>query len=352
MSARRKYAWEMTASALRHGDAAGAGITRRRRGRGFSFLAPDGKPLNGRDGATRRRIAALAIPPAWTDVWIAPDARSHLQATGRDQRGRKQYLYHPAFRVARDRAKFARLREFGDALPALRARARRDLAGRGFKKERVIAAIVRLLDLTFARVGNEEYRKANGSFGLTTLENRHARVVGDLLRLSFRGKSGVAQELVVDDAEIARVVRGCQELPGQALFRYREDAADGGKLGTLDSADVNAWIREVSANPHLTAKDFRTWHATELAWNLLAARPRPRDPAARRRRVDEVIAEVARRLGNTRVVTRRYYVHSGVLRDYERGGLRWRGNAKGRRLGRSRRGLRASETALLDWLAR
>jgi DNA topoisomerase I len=337
----RKFSWETTASELRHGDASRPGIGRRRRGRGFSYRRADGKALG--DTATRRRITALAIPPAWTDVWIAPDERSHLQATGRDQRGRKQYLYHPAFRAARDRAKFARLREFGDALPALRARARRDLAGRGFRRERVVAAIVRLLDLTFARVGNEEYRRANGSFGLTTLENRHARVVGDLLRLSFRGKSGVVQELDVADAEIARVVRGCQELPGQALFRYR--GADG-ELATLDSADVNAWIREVSGNPRLTAKDFRTWHATELAWHLLSARPRPRDREARRRRVDEVLAEVARRLGNTRVVTRRYYVHSGLLRDYERGDLRF-----ARRAVRPRRGLRAAETSLLGWLA-
>jgi len=286
------------------------GIRRLRRGEGFAYRRADGAPL--RDKGELTRIRQLAIPPAYEQVWICPLPHGHLQATGRDARGRKQYRYHAKWRTARDETKFDRVQAFGAALPRIRARVKRDLAltvGERVLRETVIAAIVRLLDATLVRVGNDEYARSNGSFGLTTLRNRHAAVQGHALKLRFRGKSGVAHEVALQDRRVARVVKRCQSLPGQALFQYLDDA---GEAHTVGSADVNDYLREASGG-EFTAKDFRTWHGSVLAlqlWRALdpadAAKP---TPAGTKR----LLAEVAARLGNTVAVCRKAYVHPRVL---------------------------------------
>ncbi len=238
---------------LRYVTDDGPGIRRRRRGKGFSYLDVDGRPL--RDAETLQRLRSLAIPPAWTDVWICPNPRGHLQATGRDARGRKQYRYHPHWREVRDATKFNRMLEFGEALPALRRRIRRDLARAGMPREKVLATVVRLLETTCIRVGNDEYLKSNGTFGLTTLRNHHVDVRGERLFFRLRAKGGKRQEAVLSDRSIAKVVRECQDIPGYELFQYRD--ADGAPQ-PIDSADVNDYLRTVTAN-NFTAKDFRTW---------------------------------------------------------------------------------------------
>jgi DNA topoisomerase I len=286
------------------------GITRRRSGKGFSYRRPDGTPLA--DAATRQRIRALAIPPAYSQVWICTRANGHLQATGRDARGRKQYRYHPDWHLAQDAGKYARLQEFAGVLPRIRAAVRRDLALAGpLQRDCVLAAVVRLLDTTLARVGNDVYARENGSYGLTTLRARHAQVRGSAVRLRFKGKSGVEHAVALDDARVARVVRRCQELPGQELFQYLDDA---GERHVIDSDGVNAYLRRVSGGD-FTAKDFRTWHASVHALTL--ARTRPCVPgssmAARRTAAKAVLAEVAARLGNTVAVCRKAYVHPAVL---------------------------------------
>ena len=317
------------------------GLERRRRGRSFEYRDPQGAAID--DDATLARIRALAIPPAWREVWICIDDRGHAQATGRDARGRKQYRYHPDFIASRDRSKFDRLEAFGRALPRVRRRVAAALAGSELSRERVLAGVVALLDRTFARVGNREYRDANRSFGLTTLENRHARVSADRLRLRYRGKSGVFQEIEVADARLARLVRRCQSLPGQKLFEYEDEK---GEVASVGSADVNAWLRE-SAGSELSAKDFRTWHGSRLALAELVARPAPRSRAAARRAVNEVVAAVAVRLGNTAAVTRRHYVHPEIVSEFESGALARR---TGLRRPKPVRRLAADEARLLAWL--
>ncbi len=290
---------------LRYVSDAASGLRRRRHGKGFRYLRPDGSPL--RDEADLARIRSLAIPPAWRDVWVCPRPDGHLQATGYDARGRKQYRYHPAWRPARDQVKFAHLAEFGAALPALRARADADLALPGMPRRRVLAAVVRLLDVTLIRVGNEEYARANGSFGLTTLRSRHAAVEGAALRFRFKGKSGVSHDITLRDRRLAGLIRRCQELPGQELFQYIED----GEARPVDSADVNAYLREASG-VDATAKDFRTWGGSVLALKVFRARGPEEGKAA----VAAVIAEVARALRNTPAVCRRCYVHPAVTEAY------------------------------------
>ena len=290
------------------------GISRLKRGGGFVYRDARGRKLT--DDAELRRIRSLAIPPAYTDVWICEQANGHLQATGFDARGRKQYRYHPRWRQQREARKFDRLIEFGSALPRIRARVARDLAsvdGPGVMRAHVLATIVRLLDTTLARVGNDEYARENRSFGLTTLRNRHADVQGSRLRLRFRGKSGVLHDVVVDDRPVARVVRLCRSLPGEDLFQYVDEA---GTLRAVASAHVNDYLRE-AAGIELSAKDFRTWHASVSAFDLarreLAGNSSTAGSSTRRGRVQRVLGEVAARLGNTVAVCRKAYVHPCVL---------------------------------------
>jgi DNA topoisomerase-1 len=284
------------------------GIRRLRKGEGFAYRTPEGRAV--RDKATLERIRKLAVPPAYEDVWICPDPRGHLQATGRDARGRKQYRYHPQWRVARDADKFERMLEFGAVLPRIRKRVESDLAARVGdrpRRETVLATLVRLLDTTLVRVGNDEYARTNGSYGLTTLRNRHAAVEGSTLRLRFRGKSGVLHEVTLEDPRVARVVRRCQAMPGQDLFTYEDED---GTTRSVGSADVNDYIRETSG-AGFTAKDFRTWHGTVHALALWAEQMAAE--AASRLSANQVLAEVARRLGNTVAVCRKAYVHPRVL---------------------------------------
>jgi DNA topoisomerase-1 len=300
---------------LRYATEEQPGIRRRRSGRGFAYLDRDGAPV--RDAGELRRIKRLAIPPAWTDVWISPTPLGHIQATGRDARGRKQYRYHERWREVRDEAKYDRLIDFAKALPRIRERLDADLARPGIPRERVLATAVRILEETFMRVGNVEYARANGSFGLTTLRARHVDVDGARIVFRFRGKSGKDHEVDVRDRRLARVVARLEQLPGQELFRYRDDA---GELRTIGSDDVNEYLREVSQED-LSAKDFRTWAGTVLAARALAELGPARNERVAQKRVVQAIDVVAARLGNTRAVCRKCYVHPGVLDAYAAGAL-------------------------------
>ena len=300
---------------LRFATDARPGITRQRRGRGFSYRDADGELV--RDTGTLQRIRSLAIPPAWTDVWICPDPRGHLQATGRDARGRKQHRYHPEFREHREGAKFDRMIAFAGLLPRIRDRVDADLARRGLPREKVLAAVVRLLELTLIRVGNEEYRRLNRSFGLTTLLDRHARVDGRRVRFRFTGKSGRRHEVTLRDPRLATVVRRCQDLPGQDLFQYVDDE---GVPRDVRSDDVNAYLREISG-ADVSAKDFRTWAGTVLAYRALRALQPTDSERQARRNVVEAIRRTAEHLGNTPAVARRSYVHPRVLEAYLDGGI-------------------------------
>ena len=284
-------------------------IRRERVGKHFRYRDANGKLI--RDPDTLARIRALAIPPAWTDVLICPDANGHLQAVGRDARRRKQYRYHPAFRAKRDGAKYGRLLAFGKALAHIRASVERDLTKRGLPRDKVLAAVVKLLDRTHLRVGNAEYVKANGSFGLSTLLDRHVTFTGKSVRIKFRGKSGVKHERIISDATLAGIVRRCRDLPGQDLFQYRH----GKQPKPIGSADVNGYIRR-AAGGEFTAKDFRTWGGTVKAAKMLAATPLPETKAATDRAICGVIKAVAAELGNTPAVCRKSYVHPGVLEAF------------------------------------
>jgi DNA topoisomerase-1 len=303
------------AARLRHVNDDDPGITRRRRGERFVYDGPDGRRV--RDAETLVRIRALAIPPAWTDVWICPIPNGHIQATGRDARGRKQYRYHARWREVRDENKYDRMIEVGEALPGIRERVDNDLGRSGLPREKVLAAVVRLLELTFLRVGNEEYARLNRSFGLTTLRDRHVAIEGSRIGFRFRGKSGKVHESDIRDRRLARIVRACQDLPGQTLFQYVDDA---GERQTIGSDDVNAYLREVSGED-ITAKDFRTWAGTVLAFRALCAL----DPAASdtdaKRNLVAAIKEVAGQLGNTPAVCRKSYVHPDVIEAYLDGDL-------------------------------
>jgi DNA topoisomerase-1 len=287
-----------------------AGLARKRVGSGWAYYTPEGQRIA--DRATRKRLNSLAIPPAWTDVWICPDPAGHIQATARDARGRKQYRYHPSYREARDQSKFRRMLEFSEALPLLRERVERDLRGDDLGRAQLLATVVRLLDRTLIRVGNDEYARENRSFGLTTLRRRHVSVAGDVLRFSFRGKSGVEHSISVSEPRLARIIQRCQDLPGQEMFQYLDGA---GRRQAVTSDDVNAYLREASGRD-ITAKDFRTWGGTMLA----AVELRAMGPAASRREADRnvlrAVDAVAERLGNTRAVCRKYYVHPALLHAY------------------------------------
>jgi DNA topoisomerase I len=303
------------ATGLRHCADDRPGITRRRSGRGFAYRAPDGRPI--RDEEILARIRAIVIPPAWTEVWICPWPNGHLQATGRDARGRKQYRYHPRYRRRRDTAKFARLIAFARALPTIRRRVDGDLARPGLPREKVLAAVVRLLELTLIRVGNDEYARLNRSFGLTTLRDRHAVVDGTEVRFRFRGKSGQRQEVGLRDRRLAAVVRRCRDLPGQELFQYV--GADG-EPHDVGSDDVNRYLDDIA--PGITAKDFRTWAGTVLAFRALAALGDGQTARERQRNVAAAIRETATSLGNTAAVARQAYVHPAVVDAYLDGRIR------------------------------
>ncbi|HUP55646.1 MAG TPA: DNA topoisomerase IB [Methylomirabilota bacterium] len=292
------------------------GITRRRSGKGFAYRAADGAIV--RDREVLDRIRKLAIPPAWTDVWICPRPNGHLQASGRDARGRKQYRYHAGWHERRGTDKFDRMLAFSDVLPRIRRRCDADLATRGLSREKVLAAVVRLLELTLIRVGNDEYARLNRSFGLTTLRDRHARIEGAAVRFRFRGKSGREHEVGLRDRRLAGIVRRCQELPGQELFQYVDDT---GEVRDVASDDVNAYIREASGG-EFTAKDFRTWAGTVLAYRALRALQPGAGEGAARKNVVEAIRQTADRLGNTPAVARGSYVHPAVLDAYLAGSIR------------------------------
>jgi DNA topoisomerase-1 len=328
---------------LRHTTDADPGIRRLRRGRGFVYVGPRGRPV--RDRATLARIRSLAVPPAWEDVWICPDPRGHLQATGRDARGRKQARYHPRWREVRDAVKFDRMVAFGRALPALRARVARDVAAEDVSPRCVVATIVRLLETTLIRVGNDEYARENRSYGLTTLRDGHVAPSGRGLRLRFAGKGGKPHEVEVTDARAARVVRECRDLPGQRLFQWVDDQ---GRRHAVSSEDVNAYLREATGED-FTAKDFRTWAGTVLALQALAGAPPPKGVTATRRAINAAVDSVAERLRNTRAVCRRSYVHPAVIRACEERRL---ARAIAECSARGPRGLRREEAVALAFLVR
>lgn len=290
-----------------------AGISRKRAGKGWAFYRADGTRIADRE--ERARISSLAIPPAWVDVWICADPKGHIQATARDARGRKQYRYHSEYREARDTSKFRRMIEFSEVLPAIRGRVERDLSGPEMSRRQILAATVRLLDKTLIRVGNDEYAKENRSYGLTTLRSKHVEIDGAVLRFSFRGKSGVQNAFSVTDRRIARIVQRCQDLPGQELFQFINGD---GKRQTITSDDVNEYLRE-ACGANVSAKDFRTWGGTILgALALRATGPAPTKQQATRN-INRALDVVAERLGNTRTVCRKYYVHPALLHAYLQG---------------------------------
>jgi DNA topoisomerase-1 len=286
------------------------GIRRISRGKHFAYIAPDGSEIA--DERELARIKALAVPPAYKDVWICPIANGHLQATGRDARGRKQYRYHKRWREVRDETKYERMIAFARALPAIRRRIEQDLALPELPREKVLATVVQLLETTAIRIGNDEYAKDNGSFGLTTLRNKHAKVEGSSVRFSFRGKSGIRHAVDLRDRRLARIIRQCQDLPGQQLFEYVDDE---GVNRAIDSSDVNEYIRMISGED-FSAKDFRTWLGTVTCAALLAEQEAAETQVQRKQMLTAVIADVAKRLGNTPAVCRKCYVHPHVVDAY------------------------------------
>jgi DNA topoisomerase-1 len=326
---------------------AAAGITRRRAGKGWAYFEPDGAAI--RDPAARSRLNSLAIPPAWTDVWICPDPAGHIQATARDARGRKQYRYHASYREARDKSKFRRMLDFSDVLPRLRERIERDLRRPELDRRQVLATVIRLLDRTLIRVGNDEYARENNSFGLTTLRRRHVKVEGHSVRFSFRGKSGVEHKVSLTDRRLARIVQRCRELPGQELFQYLD--ADG-RRQSVGSDDINEHLRALTGRA-ISAKDFRTWGGTmhmAVALHELGAAQSPREAE---RNVVKALDVVAGHLGNTRAVCRKYYVHPALIAAYLAGRtvpLSPAAAPRPPRAMRSHAALRRDEIAVLQFL--
>lgn len=288
------------------------GIRRRRHGKSFRYVHEGGRAVDERDA---ERIRRLVIPPAWSEVWICRDAQGHLQATGRDARGRKQYRYHARFREARDESKYERLFDFAGALPKIRAQVEADLRGVGLTRAKVLAAVVRLLEVTLIRVGNEEYSRLNNSFGLTTLRDDHARIRGAQVQFQFRGKSGKQHTVAISDRRLAKIVKRCRDIPGEELFQYLDDQ---GQRRAVGSADVNEYLRAI-AGEDFTAKDFRTFAGTVLAAVALSAAGPARTQSAGKRAIVDAIKQASERLGNTPSVCRKCYVHPGVLELYLRG---------------------------------
>jgi DNA topoisomerase-1 len=319
------------------------GIRRRKAGKGFSFVGPNGKPVT--DKKTLARILSLAIPPAWTDVWISGDPDGHIQATGRDQRGRKQYRYHPRWSETRGEVKYSSLADFARTLPKIRARIDADLRRRELPRERVVASIVWLLDNTMIRVGNTVYARDNKSFGLTTLKTRHVEVEGSKLRFAFKGKSGKEWKLKLVDRRMAKIIRSIQELPGQHLFQYING---GGERRAVNSQDVNDYIRDATGGD-FSSKHFRTWGGTVRALALFAEIPLPDTKAGAARAMNIVIDEVARHLGNTRAVCRQCYIHPAVMESWAQGRLADE-LAAARKSRRKLKGLDDEEALVLRWL--
>ncbi|HEY3628491.1 MAG TPA: DNA topoisomerase IB [Terracidiphilus sp.] len=286
------------------------GITRKRWGKSFRYFNPDGTQV--KDATVLARIKSLVIPPAWTDVWICTSPNGHLQATGRDARKRKQSRYHPRWREVRDETKYERMKAFGEALPGIRKRVEEDLALAGLPRKKVLATIVRLLETTFIRVGNEEYAKENQSYGLTTLRDKHAEIKGATIRFKFKGKSGKQHNIDVNDRRLARIVKQCQDIPGYELFQYFDED---GSHRSVDSSDVNEYLREISGEP-FTAKDFRTWAGTVLACTLLREFEVFDSQTQAKKNVVNAVKSVAERLGNTPSVCRKCYVHPAVIESY------------------------------------
>lgn len=321
------------------------GFTRRRRGKGFSYHDTEGKLLKGKE---RERIALLVIPPAWTDVWISPWKNGHIQATGRDEAGRKQYIYHEKWRRIRDETKYNRMIAFGEALPGIREQVDRDMRLRRLCREKVLALVVHLLDATGIRVGNDEYAEEYGSFGLTTLRKRHVEVNGSRLKLEFTGKKGVKQVLEITNARAARAVRKCEELPGYELFQYIDES---GERNRVDSDDVNDYLHGI-AGDGFTAKDFRTWVGTVLAIRELARMEKSDDEKIIRQSLTEMVRTVAKELGNTPAVCRKHYIHPEVIRAFSEGEFISLSNIPANTGRNLRRWLSDEELGLLAFLKR
>ncbi|NUT76770.1 DNA topoisomerase IB [Pseudomonas sp. C1C7] len=318
---------------LRYVDDTLPGITRKKLRGKFQYFDPAGQRIT--DQQEVHRINALAVPPAYTDVWICADPRGHLQATGRDARGRKQYRYHPRWREVRDGDKYSRLRDFGLALPKLRKKLEALLAEPGFSRDKVMATVITLLDATLIRVGNTQYAKENRSYGLTTLRDRHVQINGSAIKFQFRGKSGVEHQITVKDRRLARIVKRCQEIPGQNLFQYLDED---GERHSVTSADVNAYLKTLTG-ADFTAKDYRTWAGSALALSVLRELQWQPESEAKRQ-VVEMVKDVSRQLGNTPAVCRKCYIHPAVLEGFPLGRLAELPRP------RVRKGLRAEEVAL------
>ena len=321
------------------------GIRRKRSGKGFSFVDANGKRVS--DRKTFARIRSLVIPPAWTDVWICSDPDGHIQVTGRDQRGRKQYRYHPRWSACRDEVKYSSLADFARALPLIRERIDKDLRKRELPRERVVASVVWLLDNTMIRVGNAVYARDNNSFGLTTLRSRHVAVEGAKLRFAFKGKSGKEWKLKLVDRRMAKIMRSIQELPGQHLFQYLDEA---GERRIVRSQDVNDYIRD-AAGGDFSSKHFRTWGGTVRAVALFADTPLPETKGGTARAMNEVIDDVARHLGNTRTVCRNCYIHPEVMASWLEGRLQEELAAARKSRRKQLEGLDEEELLVLNWLA-
>jgi DNA topoisomerase-1 len=303
------------AAGLRYVNDTLPGIRRRRTGKSFRYIGPDGAPV--RDQRALERIKSLGIPPAWTQVWICPLPNGHIQATGRDAKGRKQYRYHPRWREIRDETKYTRLVAFGEALPRIRDQVERHMALPGLPREKVLATVVRLLEMTLIRVGNAEYARENHSFGLTTMRDKHVQIRGARLQFHFRGKGGRLHEVDLRDRRLARIVQRCKDIPGYELFQYLDDE---GQRRTIDSSDVNAYLREISGQD-FSAKDFRTWAGTVLALLALQEQGACAGPTQAKRRVAQAVKVVAEQLGNTPAICRKHYIHPLVIDAYIDGSL-------------------------------
>lgn len=335
------------AAKLRYTSDERPGYTRRKRGKGFTYLTPEGETVT--DERVRRRLESLAIPPAWRDVWICRSPNGHMQATGYDEAGRKQYIYHPRWTEVRDAVKFASLVAFGHRLPRLRRRVNRDLNGEELSALRLTAAAVKLLDLTLTRVGNARYARENGSYGVTTLRDKHVKLVDDTLDVAFRGKSGEKHAFTLENRELAETLRQCQELPGYELFRYR---SDDGTVSVIDSEDVNDYLREVTG-AELTAKEFRTWGGSVIVAQALArVEPGPDASQKERKRASAAAVErAAAALGNTPTICRQSYVHPQLLQSFMAGEFtaRYQDALRAARAERPRE-LRLHEAATLAFL--